>query len=438
MRDVLLLAFIAGSLLITLRYPFIGLLLWAWFTLATPQQAAYAAKDIPLNLLIAAVVFAVFFFHQEFKKLRFDAISTLLIGFTLWLMISQLQSLEPDRSMEFTDRFIKIMVFIYLITQVVTTRLRFHALLWAFALIMGFYGAKGGLYTVIKLGSGTYTGQVDTILYDNNHMGIALATSLPMFLYLAGVVKNPLLRWGIYGIFGLSVLAILGTQSRGALVALVSFGAYIWLRSTWKTKVVSIFAVAIMAVPVAQILPEKWFDRMETIKTADEDESFMGRVDAWKISGKLALKYPVTGVGLRNSYHKDISRQVDMHRKPRASHSIYFEILGGMGFVGLAFYLALIGTGWFKAIAAERIFRTAEHGRWRARFGYYAQISLFVFCAGGASVSLEMWEGYLLIIALISVLPFIDHTPEHQRRGQALEKIRRRIRSKQERINASD
>ena len=433
MRDVLLLAFIAGSLLVTLRYPFIGLLLWAWFTLATPQQAAYGAKDIPLNLIIAAVVFVVFFFHQEFKKLRFDSITVLLICFSLWILVSQNQSLVPDRSMEFTDRFIKVLVFIFLISQVVTTRLRFHALLWAFILIMGFYGAKGGFYTVVKLGSGTYTGQVDTILYDNNHMGIALVASLPMMLYIAGIVKHDLVRYGIYLVIMLSVIAIIGTYSRGALISLVMFGLYLWLRAGWKQKLMLVALMAMVSVPAIQLMPDRWSNRMGTITEADEDASFMGRVDAWVINYKLANKYPLTGTGLRNPYNKDVSRQVEMYRQPRAAHSIYFEVLGGMGYIGLALYLGLIGMAWFKAVSAERKYRHAEVGSWRARFGYFAQISLFVFCAGGASASMEMWEGYLLIIALISVLPFIDHTPERQRRGVALAKIRRRIQGAKQR-----
>lgn len=435
MRDIMLLGFIASCLLLTLRYPFVGLLLWAWFTLATPQQAAYAAKDIPLNLIIAGFVFVTFFFHKEFKKLRFDVVTTMLVGFSIWLLISQHQSLVPDRSAEFTDRFFKIMIFIFLITQVVTSKLRFHAVLWSLVMIMGFYGAKGGIYTIVKLGAGTYAGQIDTVLYDNNHMAIALAATLPMFLYVAGIVQNPIMRWGIQFVFLMSIMAILGTHSRGGLLALMAFFGYNWVRSSKKTKAISLVFMAIMIVPVLNILPEKWFERMETIGSAGEDASFQGRVDAWVINYKLANKYPITGTGLRNPYKEDVSREVEMHREPRAAHSIYFEVLGGMGYVGLAFYLGMLGLGWLKAFQAERKYRDEKHNRWRARFGHYAQISIFVFCAGGSSVSLEMWEGYLIIIALIATLPFIDHEAEFMRKGHAIEKVRERIKAKQQQFS---
>src|SRR5690606_985526 len=86
--------------------------------------------------------------------------------------------------------------------------------------------------------------------------------------------------------------------------------------------------------------------------------------------------------------------------RAKAAHSIYFEMLGGAGFVGLAFYLALLAAAFFKSASLQQL-RDASGARdWRARFGYYAQISLAVFCVGGASTSLEMWDGYLIIIAL--------------------------------------
>ncbi len=134
----------------------------------------------------------------------------------------------------------------------------------------------------------------------------------------------------------------------------------------------------------------------------------MGRVEAWEINYKLAIKHPLTGAGLRNSYEEEITQTVDLFLTPRAAHSIYFEILGGMGFAGLFIYLALLGTAFLTAFAAERKYRYNEHERWRADFGKYAQIALMTFGIGGASVSMEMWEGYLLLVALIGALGLVS------------------------------
>ena len=425
MRDLILLGFIAGGLGMTLRYPFVGVLLWAWFTLATPQQSAYAAASLPLNMIIAGVTFLSCFFHSEFRRIRLDIISVLLILFAGWLGISQIMSLDPDNSAQYFDRFLKILIFVFLCMMTVTTRLRFHALLWVFAIIMGFHGAKGGAYTLATLGQNLYFGIPNSILYDNNHMGIALAASLPIFLYLQGQVAHPLVKRAIQIVFGLSIIAILGTHSRGALVSLLAFGGFMWLRSS--NKVVVLILVVFASVPALVFMPESWKTRMQTIENATEDASFRGRLDAWEINLKIANAHPLTGAGLRNPYEEKIARQVDQYLTPRAAHSIYFEILGGAGYIGFLLYMALLGTAFLKAAYSHSKYRFSDEGRWRSSFGYYAQVSLVVFGVGGASVSMEMWEGYLLIIALISSLRRIG--PEETERPvvSPVSRVRQRV-----------
>ncbi len=406
LRDLILIGFIFGGLLLTLRYPFVGLLLWAWFTLATPHQAAYSAGALPLNMLIAGVTIVSYFFHREFLNIRITPIFALLGLFGFWLWLSQNQSLDPGNSALYYDRFSKILIFVFLCLVMVTDKLRFHALLWVFAIVMGFYGAKGGMFTILTFGQNIYFGLPDNILYDNNHMGIALAASLPVFLYLHGQSAQPYVRLGLKVVFVLTVIAIIGTHSRGAFIALVIFGLG-WLLHLRQRAVILVCAM-LLAIPTLALLPGKWFERMSTISSATQDDSFMGRVEAWEINYKLAVKHPLTGAGLRNPYEEDIAQTVDLFLTPRAAHSIYFEILGGMGFAGLFIYLALLGTAFLSAFAAYRRYRHDAAQRWRSEFGKYAQIALVTFGIGGASVSMEMWEGYLLIVALIGALGLIS------------------------------
>lgn len=426
MRDLLLIGFIGTSLVAVLRYPFLGLLLWGWFTLATPQAGAYLAMSLPLNMVIAAVTLIAFVLHSEFARFRAEPILLLTLAFAGWIILSQVFSLDPENSHQYADRFVKVLTFIILAMVATTTKLRFHALLWLFAIVMGFYGAKGGAFTIATLAQGLYEGLPDTILADNNHMGIALAASLPLFLYLREQSANRLVRLALLITLGLSIFAVLGTHSRGAFVSLLVFGFFLWLRSRHKILIAAAMLVA--AIPAYFILPSHWFERMETIAEADEDESFMGRVDAWVINWKLAQAHPLTGAGLRNSYEEEIARTVDPERVPRAAHSIYFEVLGGTGFVGLFLYLSILGTAFLKAAYANVKYRYDPAGRWRGRFGHFAQVSLATFGVGAASVSMEMWEGYLLIIALVSVLSKVGAHSEGSVPRHLNSKVRDRLR----------
>ncbi len=425
MRDVILLSFIALCLATAIRYPFAGLLTWAWFTLMTPHQAAFGVFGLPLNLIIAAVTIAAYVLSSEASRFKMDAITGLMLAFLGWLTISQVFSLDPENSAPYYDRLIKTLVFILLCLQMASDKLRFNALVWTLVLGIGFFAAKGALFTFATLGAYRVQGLPNTVLEDNNHFGIAVATILPLILYLRGQAMRPWLRHGLLALFCLSVVAIIGTQSRGAFLALLAFGGFFWLRS--KRKVSILAGLTLLMTPTIAFMPAKWTERMSTIGEATQDASFMGRVDAWVINYKLAETNPLTGAGLRNSYQEEIAKTVDPARAEtaKAAHSIYFEILGGAGFIGLALYLSIFAAAF---LGARRIWSLRDNpaiAPWKSDFASYGQLSLMIFMVGGASTSMEMWDGYLIVIALIGAL--IKMTPRDIRKpGSALETFRKR------------
>lgn len=425
MRDIILLGFTALCLAAALRHPFTGLLTWAWFTLLTPHQAAYGVFGLPLNAIIAGVTVAAYVFSGEIAKFRFDPVTSLVILFAGWLTVSQTFSLDPVSSGVYYDRFIKTLLFIVLCAQMARDKLRFNALVWILVACIGFLAAKGALFTFATFGQYRVQGLPNTVLEDNNHFGIAVAAILPLILYLRAEAARPIMRQGLLVLFGLSIVAIIGTQSRGAFLALLAFSFYFWIRA--KRKFVILAGLALVMVPTVAFMPAKWTERMATIGEAAEDASFMGRVDAWVINYKLAAEHPLTGAGLRNSYQKEIAQSVDIDRAERAkaAHSIYFEVLGGAGFAGLAIYLSLFAAAFFSA---WRIYLSRNNPRiapWKWRFAYYAQMSILVFAVGGASVSLEMWDGYLIVLALVAALTRMTAV-EKKPQGYALAAARHR------------
>ncbi|MEL6359790.1 MAG: putative O-glycosylation ligase, exosortase A system-associated [Pseudomonadota bacterium] len=403
MRDVLIVFVILSALVVALRFPFAGLLLWAWFTLVTPHQLAYGAFGIPLNSLIAGTTILSILINGAISRFRLDLTIGIMLLFCAWLLLSQHFSLDPTHSAPYTDRFLKTMVFILLCTQMVTSRLRLHALLWVLVLGLGFFAVKGAIFTILTFGQYRVQGIDETLMGDNNHIGIMLATSLPLILYLRGEASRPIVKQGLMVVFLCAVLSIIGTHSRGAFLSIIVFAGYFWLKSNHKIAIASL--VVLLSIPLVAMVPSKWTARMSTITEATQDESFMGRVDAWYINTAFARENPLTGAGLRVPYQTELAKTVDPARAPRAkaAHSIYFEILGGMGIAGLFIFLSIIGTGFFSALRLQKLGRKeGQVPPWVGRFGYFSQISLAVFCIGGASASLEMWDGYLLVIALIA------------------------------------
>lgn len=425
MRDAILLAFTALCLVAALRHPFAGLLTWAWFTLMTPHQAAFGVYGVPLNVIIAGVTIAAYVVSGEISKFRFDIITCLIMAFAGWLTLSQVFSLDPASSAPYFDRFIKTLLFILLCAQMASGKLRFNALVWTLVASIGFFAAKGALFTIATFGQYRVQGLPNTVLEDNNHIGIAIATILPLILYLRGESANIWVKRGLLALFCLAIIAIVGTHSRGAFIALVAFGGFFWFRA--KHKFVILAGLILLMTPTIAFMPGKWTERMMTIGEATQDDSFMGRVDAWVINWKLASEHPVTGAGLRNPYQKEIAQTVDIERAEtaKAAHSIYFEVLGGSGFVGLFIYLSLLGASFLAAWRVYLMRRDSKIAPWKWRFGYYAQMSLVVFGIGGASTSMEMWDGYLIVIALIAAVTKMS-APEGKPIGFALAAARAR------------
>jgi probable O-glycosylation ligase (exosortase A-associated) len=393
MRDILLLGFVSLCLTAAIRYPFAGLLTWAWFTLMTPHQLAYGVYGIPLNAVIAGITVFSYVLSGEISRIRFDPLTSLIMIFAGWLTVSQTFSLDPVNSGIYFNRFIKTLLFIVLCAQMATTKLRFNALVWIIVASIGFFAAKGAVFTLMTFGQYHVQGLPLTILEDNNHFGIAVATILPLVLYLRGEAAKPWVRQGLLVLFCLCIIAVIGTQSRGAFLSLIAFSAYFWFRAKHKFTIIA--GLFLVMAPTIAFMPAKWSERMSTIGEATEDASFMGRVDAWVINIKLADEHPLTGAGLRNSYQEEIARAVDPVRAERAkaAHSIYFEVLGGAGYVGLVIYLSIFAAAF---ISAWRIYLSRKNPQlapWKANFAYYAQMSLLVFGVGGASTSMEMWDG---------------------------------------------
>ncbi|MEO0613772.1 MAG: DUF5935 domain-containing protein, partial [Pseudomonadota bacterium] len=81
MKDLFLLAFVSGCLVVSLRYPFAGVITWAWFTIMTPHQMAYGTFGVPLNLLIAGVTLFAVVYSREAQRFQADPITVLMLVF---------------------------------------------------------------------------------------------------------------------------------------------------------------------------------------------------------------------------------------------------------------------------------------------------------------------------------------------------------------------
>jgi probable O-glycosylation ligase (exosortase A-associated) len=99
------------------------------------------------------------------------------------------------------------------------------------------------------------------------------------------------------------------------------------------------------------------------------------------------------------------------------AHSIFFEVLGEHGFVGLALFLLLGVMTWRTASWIIRHARGDPQKRWAADLAAMVQVSLVGYASGGAFLGLAYFDFYYTLVAtviLIRIVLLEQNQPERQ------------------------
>src|SRR3979490_148761 len=99
MRDIAMLGVMLVGLVATFRYPFAGILLWAWITLMDPHQLAFGfITSFPINLIVAVVTRPSLAASKENKTPPFDTMLVFIVLFLIWITVNGFMDVEPDIS----------------------------------------------------------------------------------------------------------------------------------------------------------------------------------------------------------------------------------------------------------------------------------------------------------------------------------------------------
>src|SRR6185437_1285584 len=404
MRDLFLLLLVLLILFRTIGAPQAGVLGWAWLTLMTPQKLVWGVvSEWQLNLALAIVTFLAWFGSREPKRLVMGAPAIFCLLFMAFVTVTTLSSLAPELAWPRWSLAIKVMILGLVVAGVMTTQVRIHSLVWISAISLGFYGVKGGIFTLLTGGHFRVLAPPESF-GDNNSLALALCMILPLMNYLRLQSVHRFVRFGIVTAMGFTVVGILGTYSRGGLVGLAIMGAYRWWHSRNRFRIALIVVLA--AIPIYNFMPSNWSERMSTIQTADLDSSFQDRLQAWQTEFNIAKARPFLGGGFNASMSSNVYKKysLDPTGWPRAAHSIYLEVLGDHGFLGLAIYICLLISIWHSAQSARRKARQSKELHWVADLAAMTQVSLVSFMVAGAALSMAYYDMVYLLLGITLVL----------------------------------
>lgn len=400
MRDILVTVIVFALLPSIIRKPYMGVLLWVWISVMNPHTQGWGfATTFPFAAIIAGVTIVMLLITREPKGLPFTSVTWIFIAFVLWMNVTTVFAIYPELVYEQWSKVMKIMLMTFVTLMLIKTEKHIQLLIWTIVISLGYYGVKGGIFTLAGGGVDMVLGPESTFIEGNNEIALALIMAIPLMHYLQVISSRKWVRHALTAAMLLSAFAALGSYSRGALLAIAAMGGFLWLKSQHKLRIGLLLVLAIP--PALAFMPEQWTQRMDTINTYDEDVSVQGRFNAWWMAYNLAKDRPIGGgfeVITPELFYRYAPDPEDLH----AAHSIYFQALGEHGFVGLGLYLLLGLLIWRTGSWIIRNTRKLDGYQWAYNLATMIQVSLVGFSVGGAFLSLLYFDvPYYLMSAMV-------------------------------------
>jgi probable O-glycosylation ligase (exosortase A-associated) len=431
-RDLMLLGMMAMLIPLCMRNAFAAYLLWGWSGLIAVQTFAYGYMRGFQYVLVFAIISLVLLMMRrdpEMRPFKANGVTVLMVCFGVHATAcAALAYPGISRNWEITTDLYKTLLYSLLMPMMVTSRFRVHAMVLALGLSAGFHGLIEGLKFIAS--GGAHLSQGNEKLGDRNHFAVLVAMGLPFVLYLVWYSRNKLIRLAALGALLVNLLSVIATQSRGGLLSLIALALYFALTS--RRKIQGLIGIGVLGIIMLAVAPDSWTQRMDTIQTAEQDSSFMGRVIAWKRASAIAMEHPVFGGGIRSVQNPNVFEkyrnsqgflgfvETPPAHYAAAAHSIYFEVISDMGFVGLFLFLALVSVPFVMNRRVRKLSQEiGPSARWAHDLTRMICAGMVAYLVGGASISAAYFEMAYIMISLSTVLYLLMKQEAEAKRAAA-------------------
>ena len=289
--------------------------------------------------------------------------------------------------------YLKILLIFFVAINAAKTQSQLAIFISLWVLMFGLYPARGTYFNFLA-GIGTFGRYGWNFSFENFN---DLAAYAILNLALAGfLLTGRYPRWvrtAALAACGAFALLIVITQSRGAFIGLVVAFTFMLVRSRSRAKLIRFGSLA--ALGIVMLAPGAVWERFSRMKylfntetIADADSSAEQRWVLLQIATTIARENALTGVGL-GGYSEAHGRYAEdrpewqMGRGNRDAHNMYVSLVAETGILGLAIFLAMLGSALLRAMRAEQRVRErfpleAEQLR-ILRFGLIAYLVAAIF-----------------------------------------------------------
>jgi len=318
-------------------------------------------KDVSAVKLVggALVVVALLRFLSIPRIRKPSVIHALLVAFIAWSGLSYFWSVDPEATIVRTATYVQLLFVVWMVWELAPGQERIVQFIQAFVLgtipssAMTVYNALIGrtaqdLYQSTHGGSGPAGARYAAGEFNANDLGLMLAISIPMSVYLIGQNKSSRLRV-LYGIqIALAVVSVLLTGSRSAAFAMVPallcLGKLFWGGQS-RAWILALLILALSAGGILLLPPEIW-TRFLSAGSEISEGTLTHRTTIWSLAAETFSDAPFAGVG--SGAFPQMSNIA--FGRLLVAHNTYLSILVELGVIGVLIVASLFATMFYSAL----------------------------------------------------------------------------------------
>ncbi len=327
--------------------PIFGLITYMFvvFTWLNWGGEIYIAGFGRWSLLVAVLTLISYIWHKgkDTSFYRIPQLKYLCLIIANMIFIS-INALDRNASIDAIYDFSKLILLYYLIIKIINSKKNYKYFFWFQIWANYLLGWEG--YTRGKIVSGRLENVGIPGYESSNHLAVLLIPIIPFigkfFLY-----GNKWERIGVLLAAPFIINVFIQANSRGAFLGIIISAIFLILLSTNKIRKKLIIGFVLGTGLLFLLAGEQFVNRMNSIKTYEEDGSATGRIESWDAALKIIRKNPFGQGGdtfqyLSPVYIPDI---VEEHRgQKRAVHNTYLMMATDWGVQGLALFLLFFGS----------------------------------------------------------------------------------------------
>jgi putative inorganic carbon (hco3(-)) transporter len=413
MRDWLLITVVGVLIPVAVVRPWIGVLAWYWLGFMNPHRLTWDfAYALPFAMMIALATLVGATFARDRKPVPFvpeTVLAFLLLGY---FSLTTLVAWAPDHAWRQLEKVAKIILMTLVTTMFIHGKDRIRWLLLVVALSIGYYGFKGGIWSLLRGGAEQVLGPENSFIEGNTFVGLALNMVIPLLVALGLTEQRKWLRRLLYATAMLSVVASIFTYSRGAWLGLAVILPFIVFQFGWKLRTLLVVAVISAVVTAPLYMPDRFLTRVETIENYEGDCSANQRFMAWTVHWNVARAHPFTGGGFELEWvgdgrYRDYGSEeyARCYRvESSAAHNIVLQVLGQHGFVAGLLYVILLAIVPLKLWRIRRDATRVPGGEWITPYAYGLFAGFLGYLVSGMFLSSAYFDLPWLYIAITAIL----------------------------------